>query len=113
MPHFSLNGVKYETTDEGYLLDLNQWNDDVARYLAKSEGIGELSGPHWEIILFLRWFYKEYAISPMVKILMKELEKKYGKEKSSRTYLYELFPHGPSKQGTRIAGLPKPHDCID
>lgn len=113
MPHFDLNGMKYETTGEGYLLDLNQWNDDVARYLAKAEGLGELTGPHWEIILFLRWFYREYAISPMVKILMKELGKKYGPEKASREYLYELFPRGPSLQGTRIAGLPKPHDCID
>lgn len=113
MPHFTLGQVKYETTDEGYLVDLNQWNEDVARFLAKAEGIGELTGPHWEIVLFLRWFYKEYAISPMVKVLMKELEKKYGVEKASRQYLYELFPHGPSKQGTRIAGLPKPHDCID
>lgn len=113
MPHFYLGEMKYETTDDGYLIDLNQWNEDVARFMAKAEGIGELTGPHWEIVLFLRWFYKEYAISPMVKILMKELEKKYGVEKASRKYLYELFPRGPAKQGTRIAGLPKPHDCID
>lgn len=113
MPHFNLGEKRYETTDDGYLTDLNQWNEDVARFLAKAEGIHELTGPHWEIVLFLRWFYKEYAISPMVKILMKELEKKYGTEKAGRQYLYELFPHGPAKQGTRIAGLPKPHDCID
>ncbi len=113
MPHFNLGAVKYETTSEGYLLDLNQWNEDVARFLAKEEGLADLTAPHWEIINFLRWFYREYAISPMVKILMKELEKKYGSEKASREYLYELFPHGPAKQGTRIAGLPKPHDCID
>jgi len=49
----------------------------------------------------------------MVKILMKEMEKKFGPEKASRKYLYELFPRGPSLQGTKIAGLPKPLDCID
>lgn len=113
MPHIELNGTVYETTSEGYLKDIKQWDEKVAAHIAKSEGIDPLTPLHWEIVLFLRKFYFDYNISPMVKILMKELEKKHGKEKASRKYLYELFPKGPSLQGTKIGGLPKPPDCID
>ncbi|MBI5177805.1 MAG: TusE/DsrC/DsvC family sulfur relay protein [Nitrospinae bacterium] len=112
MHSITVSGKTYETTDEGYLLDPAKWDNAVAEFLAKEEGLA-LNEHHWEIVNFLRHFYHEYRISPMVKILMKEMAKKYGPEKSSRKYLYELFPRGPALQGTKIAGLPKPLDCID
>ncbi len=112
MGAIQVNGVGYEVTDEGYLRDFTKWSRGLAEYFAKEEGIS-LNEHHWEVVNYLRFFYNEYKISPMVKILMKEMDKKFGSEKASRKYLYELFPHGPSLQGTRIAGLPKPLDCID
>jgi len=48
----------------------------------------------------------------MIKILTKEMKKRYGKEKGSTKYLYELFPGGPAKQACRYAGLPKPTGCV-
>jgi tRNA 2-thiouridine synthesizing protein E len=112
MGTIQVGGAGFETTDEGYLRDFTKWNKQVAEHFAKEEGIA-LSDHHWEVLNYLRHFYQEYKISPMVKILMKEMGKKFGAEKASRKYLYELFPKGPSLQGTKIAGLPKPLDCID
>ena len=108
---FELNGVTYETDEDGYLLNLDQWNKDVAEYLAKTEGI-EMTDAHWEVVNFLRDYYDEYKIAPMIRILTKAIGKKLGKEKGNTKYLYELYPGGPAKQACKIAGLPKPTGCV-
>lgn len=101
-----------ETDPNGFLLNLKDWNEKVAAKLAQEEEI-ELTDAHWEIIHFLRSYYSEYGLAPNVRLLMKSITKKLGADKGSRKYLYGLFPKGPSRQGCRIAGLPKPNDCID
>ena len=109
---FELNGTTYETDDDGYLIDLTVWNDDVAEYLAKTEEIS-LDDKTWGVIRFLRDYYAEYQIAPMVKILTKEIAKKedLNKREASKM-LYQLFPSGPAKQACKIAGLPKPTGCV-
>ncbi len=84
----------------------------VAYFMARQEGI-ELSENHWEVINFLFEFYFTYGISPMVEIIMKHLEEDFGKECANKEYLHNLFPKGPARQGSRIAGLPEPQGCID
>ncbi len=106
-----LNGVTYETDEDGYLLNLDQWNKDVAAYLAEEEGVA-MSDAHWEVVNFLREYYDEYKIAPMIRILTKAIGKKLGKEKGNTKYLYELYPGGPAKQACKIAGLPKPTGCV-
>lgn len=101
-----------ETDPDGYLLSLDEWSEEIAREIAAQEQI-ELSAAHWEIIHFLRDYYREYGSSPNVRLLMKVIGKGLGAEKGKRKYLYDLFPTGPSRQGCRIAGLPMPNDCID
>jgi len=108
---FELNGVTYETDEDGYLVKLDQWNRDVAEFLAEEEGV-EMSEAHWEVIDFLREYYEEYKIAPMIRILTKAIGKKLGKEKGNTKYLYELYPGGPAKQACKIAGLPKPTGCV-
>ena len=108
---FELAGVTYETDEDGYLLDLDQWNKEVGGYLANDEGV-EMSEAHWEVIDFLREYYEEYKIAPMIRILTKAIGKKLGKEKGNTKYLYELYPGGPAKQACKIAGLPKPTGCV-
>lgn len=103
--------MSYEKDEEGYLIDLNDWTNDIAIDLAKDEEI-ELSEEHWEILNFLREYYNEYQIAPAVRVLTKAISKKFGKEKGNSKYLYELFPYGPAKQACKIAGLPKPTGCI-
>lgn len=111
MPHIEVNGKSYETDEEGYLINLNEWNMDVAKYIAQTESLN-MTDNHWEVINFLREYYDEYQIAPAVRVLTKAIGKKFGAEKGNSQYLYELFPYGPGKQACKVAGLPKPTGCI-
>ena len=106
-----VNGKSFETDEEGYLANLNDWEKDVATVMAKEDDI-ELSDDHWEIINFLREYYEEYQIAPAVRVLTKAVGKKLGKDKGNSKYLYELFHYGPGKQACKFAGLPKPTGCV-
>ncbi len=106
-----VNGKTYETDEEGYLADLSQWTEDIAKELAVSEGL-EMTDSHWEVVNFLREYYQEYQIAPAVRVLTKAIGKKLGKDKGNSKYLYELFPYGPAKQACKVAGLPKPTGCV-
>src|SRR4030042_4379794 len=107
MASIEVDGKSYEIDDDGYLVDWQQWNENIATHMAKEEGI-DLSEEHWEIIRFLRDYFQKYQIAPMIKILTKEIGKTMGKEKGNTKYLYELYPAGPAKQACKYAGLPKP-----
>lgn len=109
---FEFEGEKYAVTQLGNLVDLHRWNERLAVFIAQQEGI-ELSEDHWEVLNFLRQFYFEYGITPMVRILMQHMAEEFGPQRASKEHLYTLFPKGPSRQGSRIAGLPEPQGCID
>ncbi len=111
MATLDVEGKSYDVDEEGYLTDWSVWEENVAGAMAKEDGL-DLSDEHWDVIRFLRTYFEKYQIAPMIKILTKELKKKYGKEKGSTKYLYELYPAGPAKQACRYAGLPKPTGCV-
>ncbi|MBE0614701.1 MAG: TusE/DsrC/DsvC family sulfur relay protein [Burkholderiales bacterium] len=106
-----VNGKSYETDEEGYLVNLAEWDEDIGKALAEGENI-EMTPQHWEVVNFLRDYYNEFQIAPAVRVLTKSIGKKLGPEKGNSQYLYELFPYGPAKQACKIAGLPKPTGCI-
>jgi len=106
-----VNGSTYETDEEGYLVNLADWNEDIALELAKAESV-EMTPSHWEVVNFLRGYYDEFQIAPAVRVLTKAIGKQLGPEKGNSKYLYELFPYGPAKQACKIAGLPKPTGCV-
>ena len=106
-----VNGAAIETDEEGYLVNLADWSEDVANEIAKSENV-DMSANHWEVVNFLRQYYDEYQIAPAVRVLTKAIGKQLGEEKGNSKYLYELFPYGPAKQACKIAGLPKPTGCV-
>lgn len=108
---FEFNGKTYETDDDGYLVNLDDWSQDVAGYIAQLEGV-DMTEAHWEVVNFLRDYYREYNIAPMIKILIKEMKKMFGPEKGNNKYLYDLYPGGPALQACKIAGLPKPTGCV-
>ncbi|MFB6421899.1 MAG: TusE/DsrC/DsvC family sulfur relay protein [Candidatus Malihini olakiniferum] len=105
------NGCLIETDAQGYLLNSADWSESIALMLAKQEDIS-LINTHWEVVRFVRRFYLEFNTSPAIRMLSKAMIQKYGEEKGSSRYLYHLFPKGPAKQATKIAGLPKPVKCI-
>jgi len=109
---FDFEGQSYPVSHLGNLLDLHRWNARMANYMAEKEGI-TLTEDHWEVINFLREFYFTYGISPMVKILMRYMAEDIGPERSNKEHLYKLFPKGPARQGSRIAGLPEPQGCSE
>ncbi|MCA6219875.1 sulfurtransferase TusE [Photorhabdus antumapuensis] len=104
-------GQKIETDAQGYLKNSSDWQEAIALLLAEQEEI-TLTEQHWEVIRFIREFYKEFNTSPAIRMLVKAIAQKYGEEKGNSRYLYRLFPKGPAKQATKIAGLPKPVKCI-
>lgn len=111
MAAYTVNGTDYEHDEEGYILDVTNWNEDLAKVIAVDEGL-DMSEEHWAVVNFLREYYNEYQIAPAVRVLVKAVKKKFGKEKGSNKYLYELFPYGPAKQACKVAGLPKPTGCV-
>ena len=107
----TVGGNNIETDEEGYLTNLGDWTEDVAKEIAKAENV-EMGENHWEVVNFLREYYNEYQIAPAVRVLTKAIGKKLGPDKGNSKYLYELFPYGPAKQACKIAGLPKPTGCV-
>jgi tRNA 2-thiouridine synthesizing protein E len=105
------NHQEIATDKQGYLLDYQQWHQELAVEIAVLEQL-ELTSAHWEVINFVRDFYLKYKKSPAIRALTKAMKQELGEEKANSRYLYRLFPEGPAKQATKIAGLPKPARCI-
>lgn len=97
--------------EEGYLLNLDDWSTELAEQLAATEDLA-LTEAHWEIIHLLRGFYQEYGVSPAMRPLVKAVSKSLGSEKGRSIYLMTLFPGSPPKLAAKIAGLPKPANCL-
>ena len=107
----TVNGVSIEVDSQGYLQDHSQWHDAVATTIAEIDNI-ELTDAHWEVIRFVREFYLTYDTSPAIRALVKAMAASMGPEKGNSRYLHRLFPKGPAKQATKLAGLPKPAKCL-
>lgn len=101
----------YATDADGYLLNLHEWNKDVAHLIAAQEGI-TLTPAHWEIITLIREYYAEFDLSPAMRPLVKYTSLKLGPEKGKSVYLLTLFPGSPPKVAAKIAGLPRPANCL-
>jgi len=96
---------------EGYLQELGEWDEDVATILAQKENIN-LSAAHWEIIKLLRSFYRRHQLSPATRALINLVKRELGPDKGKSVYLMKLFRGSPAKTASKIAGLPKPDNCI-
>jgi tRNA 2-thiouridine synthesizing protein E len=96
---------------EGFLRNLSDWNTAVAEQIADAEQL-ELTPAHWEVIHLLRAYYQEFDDSPAMRPLVKYCGLKLGADKGRSIYLMSLFPGSPAKIGSKIAGLPKPDNCL-
>ena len=111
MAEITVDGKAIPLDKHGYLVNLQDWNTAVAQALAVAEQI-TMTEAHWEVVHFVRQFYVEFQTSPAIRILVKAMAQQLGPEKGNSKYLFMLFPQGPAKQATRIAGLPKPAKCL-
>ncbi len=96
-----------EKSPNGYLINVDDWSEDLAREIAAGEDIAELTDRHWDLINYLREeFIGNHGGQPNDRTIVKEMSKKWG-EKVGTKDLYALFPMQPSKQGAKVAGLPE------
>ena len=95
----------------GFLKDRQAWTRELATVFAADEGI-TLHDEHWEVIYLLREYFEEFDASPANRALVKYTKLKLGPSKGSSIYLMSLFPGSPARVGSRIAGLPKPKNCL-
>ena len=103
MKELNLAGVNVKVDDEGYLVDKSQWNEDIAKELAKIDG-NELTDKHIAVLKFLREKHNAGAsltIRAVGKSGIVSIKEFYG-----------LFPKGPLKLSSKYAGLPKPTSCV-
>lgn len=96
---------------DGFLVDLADWSEEVAQWLAQRDGI-TLSAEHWEVLHALRAFYEAYQLSPATRPLIKYLALTLGPEQGNSAHLNRLFNGTPAKLAAKFAGLPKPTNCI-
>ncbi|WP_447528886.1 TusE/DsrC/DsvC family sulfur relay protein [Vreelandella sp. TE19] len=96
---------------EGYLVDQGDWSAEVAELLARDEGLS-LSEAHWEVIDVVRDFYQRFEMAPAMRALVKATKQALGEKKGTSIYLMSLFPESPARRTARIAGLPKPTNCL-
>ncbi|CAI8966615.1 MULTISPECIES: TusE/DsrC/DsvC family sulfur relay protein [Pseudomonas] len=100
-----------ELDKDGYLVDLNEWSPEVAEALAAAEAL-ELTPDHWQILELLRQFYAEFQLSPATRPLIKYTALKLGPQKGNSLHLNTLFNGTPAKLAAKLAGLPRPTNCL-
>jgi TusE/DsrC/DsvC family sulfur relay protein len=105
MATITLAGKPFEVDEDGFIQDPTQWTEEVAKGLAETEGIKELTDEHWKLIRYLRDYYAKFNTAPPVRMVCKQT----GFELK---HIYQLFPSGPAKGACKLAGLPKPTGCV-
>jgi len=106
-----IDGSAYHLDHAGYLLDVTCWSRAFAEAMASQESL-QLLPEHWQLIEYAREFYSRYDESPPMRALVKWLRQQKGESEGTSRNLYKLFPDGPGKQLSLLAGLPKPVSCI-
>jgi len=98
-------GKEVELNEEGFIINPEQWDEEVAQEIAHLEGINNLTNDHWKIIYYLREYYQKFQVAPLIRKLCRDTG-------CSLRKIYELFPAGPAKGACKLAGLPRPRGCV-
>ncbi len=93
--------------DEGYLIDPDDWNKEIAEHLAQSEDI-ELNEEYWKIIMYMRDYFNDQKIAPGTRCVAKFIAEELDYGKQGRNHLFKIFPYGYVKQACKIAGMKRP-----
>lgn len=106
-----VDGKDILTDGDGFLEHFDEWSPAVAHTIAAAENI-ELSDAHWEILYLLRDFHQKFEQSPAMRALVKYVGQQLDQDKGNSIYLLKLFPGSPAKIASKIAGLPRPENCL-
>lgn len=103
MEHILIDGKDVRLNEEGYFVDPAQWTEEIAKVMAKEENV-ELTEKHFEVLHYLR--DRQAKGEPLT-------IRKVGKSGIvDIKQFYALFPGGPLKISSKLAGIPKPVSCI-
>lgn len=105
MPTFEHADIKIEVDEDGFMEEPEEWTEAIARALAGTEGVDEMTEDHWKVVNYLRDYYVKFGIAPMIRKLCKETGFPLKR-------IYELYPSGPAKGACKVAGLAKPTGCV-
>jgi tRNA 2-thiouridine synthesizing protein E len=105
MPTFTKGEVTIEVDEDGFMQEPEKWNETVAAALGTTEGVDDLTDEHWKVVNYLRDYFLQFGVAPMIRKLCKETGFDLKK-------IYVLFPSGPAKGACKVAGLPKPTGCV-
>lgn len=105
MAFMNIGGKQLEIDEDGFLVDPDDWNEDVVAAFAALEDVEEVTEDHWKVINYLRDYFKQFGIAPMIRKMCKDTG-------LTLKQIYDLFPSGPAKGACKLAGLPKPTGCV-
>ncbi len=105
MATVELAGKTFDVDEDGFLQNPELWDDEVAKAFAPTEHIEEMTEEHWRVVHYIRNYYLEFGVAPMIRKLCKDTGFPLKK-------IYELFPSGPAKGACKVAGLAKPSGCV-
>jgi TusE/DsrC/DsvC family sulfur relay protein len=105
MPRVEFEGRELEVDGDGFLQQPGLWDERVAVHFASLDGTGEMTDKHWAVVRYIRTYWQENDMAPMVRKICQETGLRLRE-------IYELFPMGPAKGACKIAGLPKPDGCV-
>lgn len=106
MPVIEVEGKTIQLNEEGFMSNPEEWSESIAEALAREEeGLASLSDDHWAVIKYIREYYVEKNLAPMVRKICKTTGFPLRR-------IFELFPSGPAKGACKLAGLPKPDGCV-
>lgn len=105
MSHIDVDGKNIKLNSEGFLVNFDDWDEEVAETLAQQDKL-TLTTCHWEALRYFREYYTEYQMNPSPRIVVRTVGEKLTAGKCSSKTLDELFPLGGCRQASRLAGLP-------
>lgn len=98
-------GHPVQLNEEGFMTNPQEWDKDIAREIAKEEGIADLTLAHWKVIDFCR----QDGLSSGKAPTLRRITTAAG---VSTKDMFSLFPKGPAKKVAKISGLGKPEGCV-
>ncbi len=105
-----VNGRIVELSEAGWLEDVTDWDEEVAKVIAANEKV-ELTEAHWDVVRTAREYFEEYGIVAEPRQFLKLMKEKFGPERATNQHIYALFPYGLVKSANKVAGLPRPKGC--
>lgn len=100
----NIAGQDVDVDVEGYMTNMDQWNGEIAKTIADELGIHDINEKQWAVLNWLRDQNKQGVELNIRKV--------GGSGIVDIKEFYQLFPGGPLKNASKIAGLHKPTSCL-